>query len=182
MVDDIPPPHCNEDGNTTMKEVWRDTGWKDFSLAISLQIWISKSSKKSINIVITTALHTNSNMATRKNYRPLFCFLFCHNFNSSLLVEPGWLAIISSCSPLFFRFDRVHLIRIKGSDDEGDGWRKREEERRQEKWARLDKDSQSVFFPLLLCLAWVGIASIVTAIAIGKEVGSSTKFSDNRTE
>ena len=34
------------------------------------------------------------------------------------------------------------------------------------------------FLLLLLCLAWVGIASIVTAIAIAKEVGSSIKFSD----
>ena len=47
VVDDIPPPHCNEDGNKTTKEGWRDTyremrerreGRGFFALALSFQI------------------------------------------------------------------------------------------------------------------------------------------------
>ena len=86
------------------------------------------------------------------------------------------MAIISSCSPLSFRFDRVHLIRIKGSDDEGDG---REGEGGREETGKMSLAGQRFsisFLLLLLCLAWVGIASIVTAIAIAKEVGSSINF------
>ena len=92
------------------------------------------------------------------------------------------MAIISSCSPLSFRFDHVHLIRIKGSDDEGDGG---EREGGREETGKMSSAGQRFsisFLLLLLCLAWVGIASIVTVIAIAKEVRSSIKFSDNRTE
>ena len=90
------------------------------------------------------------------------------------------MAIISSCSPLSFRFDRVHLIRIKGSDDEGDGG---EGEGGREETGKMSSAGQRFsisFLLLLLCLAWVGIASIVTVIAIAKEVGSSIKFYDKK--